>query len=217
MEIDYIDPKNFGLVHTVLSEEHQALCWSILKKNAPTEAVWEGNTLLSVPRKLKQWWITEDKDKFEREILAPLVSAYINKYGLPGKVETTHKQGLKFSRFWCRASTRHDYHALHDHRSIMTFVTWLHNPVNSEDEKRDQWGFRPEAGEVILTYNDTCGKLRKYIIPMSPQKNGKMMVFPSDINHMSQPIHSTDEYRICLAGDIAYDSYSIGEEEGVIT
>ena len=25
-----------------------------------------------------------------------------------------------------------------------------------------------------------------------------MIVFPSDINHMAQPIHSTDEYRICL-------------------
>ena len=146
----------------------------------------------------------------------PLVNAYMGRYGLPGKIETTHRHMLKFNRFWCRASTRHDYHALHDHRSIMTFICWLHNPIDSEKERMDQYGFRPEAGEVILTYSDTCGKLRKHHFPLSPEKNGTMIVFPSDINHMAQPIHSTDEYRICLAGDLAYDSYNITGQEGLL-
>ena len=215
MEIDYIDPLNYGIVHTQLSNEHQDLCWNIVKSNSPPNAKWHGNKLLTVKTEYKQWMLYEGKELFEQQILMPLVNAYMRKYGLPGKVETTHNHMLKFSRFWCRASTRHDYHALHDHRSIMTFVLWLHNPVDSDKERIDQWGFRPEAGEVILTYNDTCGKLRKHHFPLSPEKNGTMVVFPSDINHMAQPIHSTDEYRICLAGDLSYDSYNVTGQEGL--
>ena len=36
---------------------------------------------------------------FEHQILMPLVNAYMNrKYGLPGKIETTHRHMLKFNR-----------------------------------------------------------------------------------------------------------------------
>ena len=216
MKFDYINPKNYGIVQTVLSKENQDLCWELVKQNSPREAKWEGNTLIDVPTDLKQWWFGVGYKSFEDRICGPMLNAYIQRWGLPGKIETTHRHNLKLSRLWCRASTRHDYHALHDHRSIMTFVLWLHNPVNSEKEKNDQWGFRGEAGEVILTYNDTCGKLRKHNVPLSPERDGTMMLFPSDINHMSLPIHSTDEYRICIAGDIAYDSYKVGSQDGLM-
>ena len=216
MKIDYIDPNNYGIVHTILDEKQQELCWTLIKGNSPSSARWNGNKLLGVDTQYKQWLITEGYQLFEHQILMPLVNAYMSRYGLPGKIETTHRHMLKFNRFWCRASTRHDYHALHDHRSIMTFICWLHNPIDSEKERMDQYGFRPEAGEVILTYSDTCGKLRKHHFPLSPEKNGTMIVFPSDINHMAQPIHSTDEYRICLAGDLAYDSYNITGAEGLL-
>ena len=36
MKIDYIDPNNYGIVHTVLDEEHQELCWSLIKGNSPS-------------------------------------------------------------------------------------------------------------------------------------------------------------------------------------
>ena len=122
MNIDYIDPKNYGIAHTILNQEQQELCWNLVKGNSPSSAHWEGNKLITVDTQYKQWMITEGYQLFEHQILMPLVNAYMNKYGLPGKVETTHNHMLKFSRFWCRASTRHDYHALHDHRSIMTFI-----------------------------------------------------------------------------------------------
>ena len=48
MKFDYINPKNYGIVQTVLSKENQDLCWELVKQNSPREAKWEGNTLIAV-------------------------------------------------------------------------------------------------------------------------------------------------------------------------
>ena len=47
MKIDYIDPSNYGIVHTILDKEQQELCWTLVKGNSPSSARWEGNKLLA--------------------------------------------------------------------------------------------------------------------------------------------------------------------------
>ena len=40
---------------------------------------------------------------------------------------------------------------------------------------------------------------------------GKMLFFPSDLNHIVYPHFTTTEYRISLAGDVALSSLAAGQ------
>ncbi len=206
MNFDYLDPTNYGVVQTRLDDDQQELVWNLLKKYSPESAEWSGNTLLHVDVNDKQWSITDDDHVFENTILRPVADAYFKRYGLPKIPKTTKNHGICFNRFWCRASTRHDYQSLHDHKGIFTFVIWMKIPVNSKLERADQGGFRPEAGEVCLTYIDTLGTIQKMNFSLCPKCNGQMILFPSEMNHVVWPHHSTDEWRISVAGDISFNS-----------
>lgn len=41
---------------------------------------------------------------------------------------------------------------------------------------------------------------------LCPKCNGQMILFPSEMNHVVWPHHSTDEWRISVAGDISFNS-----------
>jgi len=207
--IEYLDPQNFGVVRSKLDSDNLAMVWELVKRNSPKSAKWDNNRLLDIETHDKQWAIRDPDRKFENNVLRPCIDAYINHYGLPCKTKTTHTHDIVFNRLWCRASTRHDYHSLHDHKSILTFILWLNVPVDSRIEKNIEYGFRPEAGEVVLTYSDITGSHRKMNFDLSPENNGQMIVFPSDINHCVYPTHTTDEYRLSVAGDISLSSLDI--------
>ena len=125
--------------------------------------------------------------------------------------KTTHLHELAFSRFWCRASTDGDYQSIHDHQGVFTFVVWLSIPFEGADERKVQAGFRPEASDFVLVYPDTCGQLQKRNFVLGKGAEGKMLFFPSDINHIVYPHYTTKDYRIALAGDIALNSLAVGE------
>ena len=209
MEINYQSPKNYGVVDCTLTEEQKEGVWALIKKYSPSSAQWSGNTLLEIGQEGKQWELTDDNNWFEDNVLRPAVGAYNQKWGLPIKVQTTHEHGLIFSRLWVRASTRGDYQSLHDHQSVLTFVLWMNIPFNSKIERNVQAGFRPEAGDVVLQYHDTCGCIEKMSWHISKECSGQMIVFPSNWQHVVYPHHSTDEYRIAVAGDVALDSMQV--------
>jgi len=209
LSINYINPINYGVLDTKLSEDAKEKVWDRIKKYSPETAEWSGNTLLNVAENHKQWEISDQDYWFEDTIIRPAVGAYIQRWGLPAKMQTTHEHGLIFSRLWVRASTRHDYQSLHDHQSVLTFVLWMNIPFNSKIERNIQAGFRPEAGDVILQYHDTCGSVQQMTWHISKECSGQMIMFPSNWQHIVYPHHSTDEFRIAVAGDVALDSTQV--------
>tara|TARA_R100000742_G_C4268006_1_gene86292 strand:+ start:14 stop:715 length:702 start_codon:yes stop_codon:yes gene_type:complete len=208
-EINFQTPKNYGVIDAKLTDDQLEKVWALLKKYSHESAIWEGNNLVNVDEDHKQWEITDADHYFEDNILRPVVNSYVQKWGLPIRIQHTHEHGLVFSRLWCRASTRHDYQSLHDHQSVLTFVLWMNIPFNSKIERSIQAGFRPEAGDVVLEYHNTCGQLEKMSWHISKECSGQMILFPSNWQHVVYPHHSTDEYRIAIAGDIALDSTQV--------
>ena len=136
----------------------------------------------------------------------PATQSYFETYGTPFKLKSTHYHLPTFSRFWCRVSQDGDYQSIHDHQGIFTFVVWLKIPFEGEDERQVQAGFRPEASDFVLCYPDTCGQYQKRNWVLGKGAEGKMLFFPSDINHIVYPHYTTTEYRVALAGDIVFDS-----------
>ena len=200
---------NFGVIEAELEQEDIDYLWKLVHKYSHN-AKWEGNSLISIEEDFKQFPLNDDDNLFQNNVLRPCTDKYFETYGCPFKQKTTHTHELAFSRFWCRASLDGDYQSIHDHQGIFTFVVWLTVPFEGADERQVQAGFRPEASDFVLVYPDTCGQLQKRNFVLGKGAEGKMLFFPSDINHIVYPHYTTQEYRIALAGDVALNSTALG-------
>tara|TARA_Y100000817_G_scaffold126216_1_gene99001 strand:- start:535 stop:1206 length:672 start_codon:yes stop_codon:yes gene_type:complete len=200
---------NFGVIEAELEQEDIDYLWKLVHKYSHN-AKWEGNRLISIEEDFKQFPLNDDDNLFQNNVLRPCTDKYFETYGCPFKQKTTHTHELAFSRFWCRASLDGDYQSIHDHQGIFTFVVWLTVPFEGADERQVQAGFRPEASDFVLVYPDTCGQLQKRNFVLGKGAEGKMLFFPSDINHIVYPHYTTQEYRIALAGDVALNSTALG-------
>ena len=200
---------NFGVIEAELEQEDIDYLWKLVHKYSHN-AKWEGNRLISIEEDFKQFPLNDDDNLFQNIVLRPCTDKYFETYGCPFKQKTTHTHELAFSRFWCRASLDGDYQSIHDHQGIFTFVVWLTVPFEGADERQVQAGFRPEASDFVLVYPDTCGQLQKRNFVLGKGAEGKMLFFPSDINHIVYPHYTTQEYRIALAGDVALYSTALG-------
>ena len=200
---------NFGVIEAELEQEDIDYLWKLVHKYSHN-AKWEGNRLISIEEDFKQFPLNDDDNLFQNNVLRPCTDKYFETYGCPFKQKTTHTHELAFSRFWCRASLDGDYQSIHDHQGIFTFVVWLTVPFEGADERQVQAGFRPEASDFGLVYPDKCGQLQKRNFVLGKGAEGKMLFFPSDINHIVYPHYTTQEYRIALAGDVALNSTALG-------
>ena len=200
---------NFGVIEAELEQEDIDYLWKLVHKYSHN-AKWEGNRLISIEEDFKQFPLNDDDNLFQNNVLRPCTDKYFETYGCPFKQKTPHTHELAFSRFWCRASLAGDYQSIHDHQGIFTFVVWLTVPFEGADERQVQAGFRPEASDFVLVYPDTCGQLQKRNFVLGKGAEGKMLFFPSDINHIVYPHYTTQEYRIALAGDVALNSTALG-------
>ena len=203
-----VDLPNYGVLECELEDSEVDYLWKLVHKYSKG-CTWDGNRLLSIENiDNKQFSLTDDEGIFQNQVLMPLAQSYFETYGTPFKLKSTHYHLPTFSRFWCRVSKDGDYQSIHDHQGIFSFVIWLKIPFDGEEERAVQPGFRPEAGDFVLCYPDTCGQIQKRNWVLGKNAEGKMLFFPSDINHIVYPHYTSTEYRVALAGDIVFDSMS---------
>ena len=155
----------------------------------------------------QQWMLIDDDNRFQKEVLNPIIQEYVTDYGFPEKLKTTHIHDLTFKKFWANYTCKGEYQALHNHDAIWSFVIWLKLPAVANVEQSVKDAMHPDAGDFILTYSDIIGRTRKVNWKLEKQYNeGHMLLFPSDLYHAVYPHFQTDEKRLSLAGDIVINS-----------
>ena len=155
----------------------------------------------------QQWMLIDDDNRFQKEVLNDVVKDYIQEYGFPEKLKSTHVHDLTFQKFWANYTGVGEYQSLHNHDAIFSFVIWLKIPSVASEEQKVPDTMHPEAGDFILTYTDIVGRMRKVNWKLEKQYNeGHMLLFPSDLYHAVYPHFLTNEKRLSLAGDIVINS-----------
>ena len=155
----------------------------------------------------QQWMLIDDDNRFQKEVLNPIIQEYVADYGFPEKLKTTHIHDLTFQKFWANYTGKGEYQALHNHDAIWSFVIWLKLPAVANVEQSVKDAMHPDAGDFILMYSDIIGGTRKVNWKLEKQYNeGHMLLFPSDLYHAVYPHFQTDEKRLSLAGDIVINS-----------
>ena len=194
MRTKKIDLPNYGVLDITLDKEHLDHLHHLVEKYEPDDAK-------------QQWMIIDDDNRFQKEVLNPIIQEYVTDYGFPEKLKTTHIHDLTFQKFWANYTGKGEYQALHNHDAIWSFVIWLKLPAVANDEQSVKDAMHPDAGDFILTYSDIIGRTRKVNWKLEKQYNeGHMLLFPSDLYHAVYPHFQTDEKRLSLAGDIVINS-----------
>ena len=194
MNTKKIELPNYGILDVTLEKNVLDHLHHLVEKYEPDDA--------------KQlWMLIDDDNRFQKEVLNPIIQEYVTDYGFPEKLKTTHIHDLTFQKFWANYTGKGEYQALHNHDAIWSFVIWLKLPAVANDEQSVKEAMHPDAGDFILTYSDIIGRTRKVNWKLEKQYNeGHMLLFPSDLYHAVYPHFQTDEKRLSLAGDIVINS-----------
>ena len=194
MNTKKIELPNYGILDVTLEKNVLDHLHHLVEKYAPDDAK-------------QQWMLVDDENRFQKEVLNPIIQEYVTDYGFPEKLKTTHIHDLTFQKFWANYTGKGEYQALHNHDAIWSFVIWLKLPAVANDEQSVKEAMHPDAGDFILTYSDIIGRTRKVNWKLEKQYNeGHMLLFPSDLYHAVYPHFQTDEKRLSLAGDIVINS-----------
>ena len=194
MNTKKIELPNYGILDVTLEKNVLDHLHHLVEKYEPDDAK-------------QQWMLVDDENRFQKEVLNPIIQEYVADYGFPEKLKTTHIHDLTFQKFWANYTGKGEYQALHNHDAIWSFVIWLKLPAVANDEQSVKDAMHPDAGDFILTYSDIIGRTRKVNWKLEKQYNeGHMLLFPSDLYHAVYPHFQTDEKRLSLAGDIVINS-----------
>ena len=197
MNTKKIELPNYGILDVTLEKNVLDHLHHLVEKYEPDDAK-------------QQWMLIDDDNRFQKEVLNPIIQEYVTDYGFPEKLKTTHIHDLTFQKFWANYTGKGEYQALHNHDAIWSFVIWLKLPAVANDEQSVKEAMHPDAGDFILTYSDIIGRTRKVNWKLEKQYNeGHMLLFPSDLYHAVYPHFQTDEKRLSLAGDIAINSMAL--------
>jgi len=111
---------------------------------------------------------------------------------------------LELERIWVNIQRKGEFLPIHNHSGIYSFVIWADIPFNIEDESISSPNPTTEknrAGLFQFVYTDTLGKVGLLTLPVDKKWQGRICVFPAELNHQVYPFYSTDDVRVSIAGN----------------
>lgn len=106
---------------------------------------------------------------------------------------------------WVNFQKKHEFNPLHNHDGEYVFVIWLDVPYHIEDEIKmfpDIPTRNSRAGHFSFQYINSLGNMLPWTIPVDKTYEGKMILFPADLNHEVHPFYTSDDYRISVSGNL---------------
>ena len=136
---------------------------------------------------------------FVQEIAREFV-VFNNKFFICDK---EHK--FKMPSLWVNFQSKYEFNPLHHHSDDISFVIWKTIPFDLNDEmNRDSVknSGAPLASTFQFYYNTVLGGIQSHTIYTDKSYDGKMIMFPSELNHCVNPFYTSDNYRISIAGNL---------------
>jgi hypothetical protein len=111
---------------------------------------------------------------------------------------------LELERIWINIQRKGEFLPIHNHSGVYSFVIWVDVPFNIEDEVRSSPNPTTEknrAGLFQFVYTDMLGKIGLLTLPVDKKWQGRICVFPAELNHQVYPFYSSDDVRVSIAGN----------------
>lgn len=110
-------------------------------------------------------------------------------------------------QLWINYQTKYEFNPMHTHSGLYSFIIFLNIPFDLKDE--DEYfpktsNSEPVASRLLFILNDPLGNIQAICANVDKSFEGKMLMFPSKMNHMVYPFYTSDRERITVSGNISF-------------
>ena len=152
-----------------------------------------------------------------KEHVYPLIFALIDKHkeqypqhfkkitGYTGKKEIS----LQLHSLWVNFQKKHEFNPIHVHEGLFSFVFWHKIPYKIENEIARYPNMKPDqvkAGHFAFLQIGEMGRIQSIDLPVDNSWEGKIALFPADLNHTVYPFFTSDDVRITISGNVGFPS-----------
>ena len=227
IKIDYltIDFPNYGIISTMLDDECMKYLWNSIeegkKDNINMNKDLAGNISTSLAIK--------DKDNKISDYVYALIQEYEKKYNQPyqlsldllnnmlkrldltifeqaEKTAAGYLYGFSLDSFWVNFQKQNEFNPMHNHSGVYSFVIWMKIPTEWKEQKElpiaKNSGMDGFISNFGFTYTDVLGGIRNFNVEMGKDREGVLLLFPSQMHHLVNPFYNCDEERISISGNV---------------
>ena len=200
----------------MIKQSEQEMPW--LDRRLTKEALnhlWNSiNQLNTTTENISRSILIQDKDDWFYENVLKEYSEYIylsdwnNYYNV---VVSKFKPPPVFTleKMWVNYQKQYDFNPPHKHVALFSFVVFMKIPTHWK-EQHFIGSIRKLSEPVTSDFQFLLGMKNSSIvqtvnIPLCPEDEGRILFFPSWLQHQNFPFYNTEEERITVAGNISYE------------
>jgi hypothetical protein len=98
---------------------------------------------------------------------------------------------------WVNIQKKNNFLPNHTHDGIYSYTIWIKIPPQKIKSIY--------SGNFEFSYSTVCGKTFNKIFDLTSKDEGKIIMFPSKLQHCVYPFNDTDETRISISGNILFN------------
>ena len=198
-------PFNHGWIEKRLSSQELDYVWRCIEnKKGDYRSNLAGNITGSYElRDIGDWFYTNT--------ISPLCIQYAKQFHnlaeeitFDGKL-TNRRHPFRMSHWWVNYQYQHEFNPIHLHGSIYSYVIWMKIPYSYKEQCTKEFvsaSNNKTVSSFQFLYNDILGQLRTHVINLEPEDEGRMLFFPSTLQHQVYPFYDCDEPRISVSGNV---------------
>tara|TARA_R100001015_G_C4574163_1_gene131711 strand:+ start:366 stop:956 length:591 start_codon:yes stop_codon:yes gene_type:complete len=114
---------------------------------------------------------------------------------------------LSLHSLWVNFQKKYEFNPVHIHEGLFSFVFWHKIPYKMEDEIARYPNMKPDqvkAGHFSFFLTNEMGRIQSVDLPVDNSWEGKLALFPADLNHAVYPFFTSDDVRITISGNVGF-------------
>ena len=203
-EVKTIYPSNLGWLEYKLNSKEMDYVWRCIEnKKEKTNKTLAGNISASYD-------LMDRGDWFYTNVVLHLVHGYTEKFRNVGEnLPTMVKHPYCMDKWWVNYQKQHEFNPIHNHSGVYSFVIWMKIPYDCEKQNKKDIARNsntPSIGTFQFSYLNILGEGMGKSYHLSPDREGTLLFFPSELDHQVYPFYDCDEERISVSGNITKDT-----------
>ena len=190
---------NYGVISTKLGDEDMKYLWNAIEEGKKANINMDGNA-----GHISSSLAIKDKDNRILDYACTLIHEYEKELGIADKKPDSFNYSL--DSFWVNFQKQTEFNSMHNHSGVYSFVIWMKIPTEWTEQKELPISKNSTTSDPIsnfaFVYTDTLGAIQNFWIKMGKDKEGILLLFPSQMQHLVNPFFNCDEERISISGNI---------------
>ena len=147
--------------------------------------------------------------RYENFIKQCAFDQYFDDFWDKTNILTTSCQ-LKVVSTWVNFQKKHEFNPPHNHSGVFSWIIFLNIPYNLEDEDRvfpimTDRALSTSRLSFLQVSPIVKGGVDSVTLNVDKSFEGKMLMFPSYVQHEVFPFYTSDDYRITISGNVSFD------------